>query len=133
DAKIKHVILLGDGDAYDNYAPQVLKMAKEHISVSTVETNAMSYADLNTMQQIATWGKGRFYQADNPKAIPQILLKETQQATRRAVINEPFTPAIVGNHPILTGLGALPVLTGYVATTPKPTAQLVLVSHRDDP
>ena len=85
------------------------------------------------MQQIATLGKGRFYRADNPAAIPQILLKETQQATRRAIINEPFTPVIVGNHPILTGLSALPGLTGYVATTPKPTAQLVLISHKDDP
>src|SRR5256885_16580571 len=85
------------------------------------------------MQQIAPRGKGRFYGADAPSAIPQILLKETQQATRRAVINEPFVPAIVGNHPILTGLGALPGLTGYVATTPKPTGQMVLISHKDDP
>jgi len=39
----------------------------------------------------------------------------------------------VGNNPILTGLGALPGLTGYVATTPKPTGQMVLISHKDDP
>jgi uncharacterized membrane protein len=133
DAKIKHVILLGDGDAYDNYAPQVLQMAKENITVSTVATNADSYADLAIMQEIASWGKGRFYRADNPAAVPQVLLKETQQAARRAIINEPFTPAIVGANPILTGLGALPGLDGYVATTPKPTAQVVLISHIDDP
>lgn len=133
DAKIKHVILLGDGDAFDNYAPQVLKMANEHISVSTVATNAGSPAELYTMQQIANLGRGRFYRADNPAAIPQILLQETTQAARRAIINEPFFPGIVGNHPIMTGIGALPQLTGYVATTPKPTAQLVLVSHQDDP
>src|SRR5712691_7512577 len=108
-------------------------MANEHITVSTVATNAEDYQQLGLMQQIATLGKGRFYRADDPSAIPQILLKETQQATRRAVINEPFVPAIVGSHPILTGLGALPGLTGYVATTPKPAGQLVLISHKDDP
>ena len=133
NAKIKHVILLGDGDAYDNYLPQVTKMANEHITMSTVETNASSYADFNTMQQIATWGKGRFYRADNPNTIPQILLKETQQVARRAIIEESFTPAIVGAHPVLTGLDAMPVLTGYVATTPKPEAQMVLISDQDDP
>lgn len=135
NAKILHVILLGDGDTFEGNATttQLLKMANEHITVSTVATNADSYQQLGLMQQIATLGKGRFYRADNPAAIPQILLKETQQATRRAIINEPFTPVIVGNHPILTGLSALPGLTGYVATTPKPTAQLVLISHKDDP
>jgi hypothetical protein len=85
------------------------------------------------MQQIANWGKGRFYRADDPTTIPQILLKETQQAARRAIINEAFTPEVVGSHPILTGIGPLPILNGYVATTPKPAAQLVLVSHLNDP
>src|SRR5579883_1713245 len=133
NAKIKHVILLGDGDAFDSYAAQVIKMANEQITVSTVATNSQSFQELDTMQQIAAWGKGRFYRADDPSTIPQILLKETQQAARRAVINESFTPEVVGNHPILTGLGPLPQLNGYVATTPKPTGQMVLISHLDDP
>jgi uncharacterized membrane protein len=133
NAKIKHVILLGDGDAFDNYQAQVLKMASENITVSTVATNSANYQELGTMVNIATWGKGRFYQADNPNTIPQILLQETRQATRRAIINESFFPAVVGAHPILTGLGPLPPLNGYVATTPKPAGQLVLISHKDDP
>ncbi len=133
DAKIKHVILLGDGDASDNYAPQVTKMAKENITVSTVATNSSDYQELGTMINIASWGKGRFYRADDPSVIPQVLLKETERAARRTIINEPFVPAVVGTHPILTGLKGLPTLDGYVATTPKPAAQMVLVSHRDDP
>jgi len=133
DAKIKHVILLGDGDAFDNYGAQVTKMASEGITVSTVATNADNAEELGVMQQIADWGKGRFYRADDPSVIPQVLLKETERAARRSVVNESFVPGIVGDHPILTGLSPLPSLEGYVATTPKPTAQLVLVSHRDDP
>jgi len=133
DAKIKHVILLGDGDATDSYSTQVLKMASEQISVSVVGTNIGSFQDLTMMQRIATWGKGRFYQADDPNSIPRILLDETRQAARRAIIEEPFVPAIVASHPILTGMGSLPQLNGYVATTPNPAAQLVLTSHLDDP
>ncbi len=133
DAKIKHVILIGDGDATDSYARQVIKMASEHISVSVVGTNIGSYDDLTLMKQMAAWGKGRFYQADNPNAIPQILLNETKQAARRAFIEEPFVPALITPHPILTGLSSFPQLTGYVATTPKAAAQIVLASHLDDP
>jgi uncharacterized membrane protein len=134
NAKIKHVILLGDGDAdSDNYAPQVTKMAKENITVSTVATNSSDYQELGTMINIASWGKGRFYRADDPGVIPQVLLKETEQAARRTIINEPFVPEVVGTHPILTGLKGLPTLDGYVATTPKPAAQMVLISHHDDP
>ena len=133
DAKIKHVILIGDGDATDSYAKQVIKMASEHISVSVVGTNIGSYDDLTLMKQMTALGKGRFYQADNPNAIPQILLNETKQAARRAFIEEPFVPAIITPHPILTGLSSVPQLTGYVATTPKAAAQIVLASHLDDP
>ncbi|HEY6542160.1 MAG TPA: glutamine amidotransferase, partial [Ktedonobacteraceae bacterium] len=133
NAKIKHVILLGDGDATDSYSAQVLKMASENISISVVGTNIGAYQDLSMMQQIASLGKGRFYLANDPNAIPQILLNETKQAAKRAIVQESFTPAIVGSHPILTGLSALPKLDGYVATTPKPTAQLVLISQEDDP
>src|SRR5262249_55016036 len=52
---------------------------------------------------------------------------------RRTIINESFEPAIVGTNPILNDLKSLPTLDGYVATTPKPDAQMVLISHRDDP
>lgn len=133
NAKIKHVILLGDGDANDNYAPQLLKMAHENITVSTVATNANDIQSLSMMYNIAIEGRGRFYNANNTNAIPQILLKETQQAARRAIITDPFVPAVVGANPILTGLSGYPQLEGYVATTPKLAAQLVLVSHLDDP
>lgn len=132
-AQVKHVILLGDGDAFDNYAPLVLKMANEHITISTVGTNSGNAQELSTMVNIANWGKGRFYRADDPTVIPQVLLHETEQAARRSIVQEPFVPMRIRTHPLLTGLNALPELAGYVATTPKPTAQMILMSQRDDP
>lgn len=127
------MILVGDGDAEDSYGAQVQKMAREHISISVIGTNIGTDQDLKMMQQIAAWGKGRFYEANDPSVIPQILLDETQQAQQQATINETFTPSIVEPHPILAGLGPLPQLNGYVATTPKPAAQQVLISNLNDP
>ncbi len=134
NAKVKHIILLGDGDAFDpTYTSIASRIANENITISTVATNSMSPQEFAIMHQIASSGKGRYYRADDPNGIPQILLQETQRAARRSIINENFTPAVVGNHPILTGIQGLPSLDGYVATTPKPSAQKVLVSHLDDP
>ena len=50
-----------------------------------------------------------------------------------AFIEEPFVPAMITPHPILTGLSPFPQLTGYVATTPKAAAQIVLASQLDHP
>ncbi len=134
NAKIKHIILLGDGDALDStYAATASRIASEQITISTVDTNSMSPQQFATMQEIAAAGKGRYYRADDASAIPQILLDETKRAARRSVITDTFQPAIVGNSPILTGITGLPKLDGYVATTPKPAGQMVLVSHLDDP
>jgi uncharacterized membrane protein len=134
NAKIKHIILLGDGDAFDStYVATATRIAGEQITISTVATNSASPQEFATMQQIASAGKGRYYPANDQSAIPQILLEETQRASRRSVIADTFQPATVGNNPILTGLNGLPHLDGYVATTPKPAGQMVLVSHLDDP
>ncbi len=134
NAKLKHIILLGDGDAFDStYASTASRIASEQITISTVATNSASAQEFATMQQIADAGKGRYYRADNASTIPQILLEETKHAARRSIIADTFHPAIVGNNPILTGINGLPSLDGYVATTPKPAGQMVLVSHFDDP
>src|SRR5947209_4480760 len=47
NAKLQHVILLGDGDTFENgqLNTQLLRMASEHITVSTVATNAASYQE----------------------------------------------------------------------------------------
>jgi len=137
DAKIKHIILLGDGDAEDNYFSLVSKIRKAGITVSTVATGAAGggFADYGLMQDIARWGGGHYYPADNVNNIPQIFLKETKQIARTGIVEERFVPNVVGTSPIIADLPAAP-LEGYVATTPKPLAEQVLVhttKHGLDP
>ena len=140
-AKIKHIILLGDGDAPDDYYPLVSKIHKDGITISTVATGAAGGgpSDYGEMQDIARWGSGHYYQADNPSNIPQIFLKETKQIARTGIVEEHFVPEVLnysaGGGSIIDGVPAAP-LDGYVATTEKPLGEEVLVhvtKHGVDP
>jgi len=134
NAKVKHIILLGDGDASDSYQSQIEAIAAEHITVSVVGTNVLPQ-DLQLLQNIAQWGQGRYYDGNDPFNIPRLLLQETQLVARPAIVEQTFQPLPAASSPILSGIGAshLPPLKGYVATTPKPTAQVILASNQGDP
>jgi uncharacterized membrane protein len=133
-ATVKHIILLGDGDAFDpSYQRVLTSIRAQGITVSSVATNGMGYSDISTMQNIARWGGGRFYNANNPNAIPQIFLREARTFARSGIITGKFYPQILSSNPMLKDLHSMPYLTGYVATTPKPTGEMVLVSKKLDP
>lgn len=133
-ARVKHIILLGDGDAEDPGYEKLLKRIRAGgVTVSTVATNGMGFADYNTMQDIARWGGGRYYQADNVNTIPKIFLREARTVSRSGIISGKFYPQELSANPMLRDLHAVPPLYGYVATTPKPTGEMVLVSKKLDP
>jgi uncharacterized membrane protein len=134
EAKVKHIILLGDGDATDQYEEQIKSIANDKITVSVVGTNVLPQ-DLLLLQNIAQWGKGRYYDGNDPFDIPQLLLRETQLVAKPAIVEEKFQPLQTNVSPILNGIDTsrLPDLKGYVATTPKPTAQPILASAQGDP
>jgi len=137
NARIKHIILLGDGDATDDYYATIHKIAKAGITISTVATGAGGFGPSNygVMQDIARWGHGHYYQSDNVANIPQIFLKETKQIARTGLVEAHFTPEYISASPIIAGLPGAP-LDGYVATTPKPQGNQVLVhvtKHGLDP
>jgi Ca-activated chloride channel family protein len=99
-----------------------------------VGTNVLPQ-DLQLLQNIAQWGKGRYYDGNDPFDIPQLLLRETQLVAKPAIVEENFQPVQTNVSPILNGIdpSKLPDLKGYVATTPKPTAQPILASAQGDP
>ncbi len=133
-ARVKHIILLGDGDAEDaNYEQVVKRIRAGGVTVSTVATNGQGFADFQTMRNIARWGGGRYYQADNTASIPKIFLREARTVSRSGIITGKFYPQELSANPMLQDLHSVPPLYGYVATTPKPTGELVLVSKKLDP
>jgi uncharacterized membrane protein len=133
-AGVKHIIFLGDGDAYDNYEPVIKRIHSHGITVSTVAVNATP-ADNAIVQQMAAWGHGRYYNGASLQDVPQIFIKETQQALKPWIVEGRITPRLASLADILPGvpLDSLPVLTGYVATTPRAAADIVLKSPQGDP
>jgi uncharacterized membrane protein len=128
----RHLILLTDGwSSSGQYDAILARMKAAGITLSTVGAGGGSNPFL---QDLATRGGGRFYDAVNPAAIPDIFLKETQQVSGQQIVEERFFPAITASSPIIRGLDAgFPALLGYNGTTIKAAATQVLVSGRSDP
>ena len=133
-AAIKHVIFLGDGDAPDNYQPIVTAMHAHGITVTTVAIGANA-PDAAMLQQMAGWGHGRFYQSNSLSDIPQIFIKETREALKPWIVEGRIAPQLASLADVIPGvpLDSFPVLSGYVATTPRAAADVVLKSPQGDP
>ena len=128
----RHLILLTDGWSSSGQYDEILaRMKAAGITLSTVGAGGGANPFL---QELATRGGGRFYDAVNPASIPDIFLKETQQVSGQQIVEERFFPAITASSPIIRGLDAgFPALLGYNGTTIKAAATPVLVSGRSDP
>ncbi len=134
DAKVKHIILLTDGQAPQaDYPTLTQQMRTANISLSTVAIG--SDADFNLLRNLSDLGNGRYYEGNDPFDLPRLLVKETQQVQRAAIVEEDFQPARVSSSPALDGIDTahLPHLRGYVATTPKAESSVLLASRQADP
>ena len=137
DAKIKHVILLTDGQdsiPYSTYEELLSKFNKGNITLSTVAVGDGSNSTL--LNELAKEGKGRSYYTDMFTDIPRIFAQEVFMSVGTYIINEEFTPSIVSNHEILSGVQTsegIPSLLGYIGTSLKDDAIEILSSNRDEP
>jgi len=133
-ARVRHVVLLTDGiSPPGEYDALTARLRQNSITLSTIGIGLD--ADQGLLKQLADTGGGRFYDGSDPFDVPQLLVKETQEIARAAIVEETFRPAVTGQSPILEGLApaSLPPLRGYVATTAKPTSQTLLSSQQGDP
>ena len=133
-ATFKHVILLTDGHSQPgDFAGTIDRMAGESITVSTVAVG--EGADGQLLEDIARWGKGRYYFTSDAYDIPQIFTKETMNASKSSLVEEPFLPQVFKDHQVIRSINweDAPFLFGYVVTTPKATAEISLVTERGDP
>ena len=131
DAQLKHVILLTDGGASQEGLDRLvtrLRAANGTLSTVAVGQDAAAF-----LQPLAVDAGGRYHFTDNPATIPQIFVQETTLAQRAYIVEETFYPSLAGRSGIVDGISAVPVLHGYVATTVKPAAQMILASSLDDP
>ncbi len=131
-AKVKHVILLTDGGADPTGIPELVQKlyAENGITLSTV---AVGRDAAPFLKDLAALGNGRYHFTIDPSTIPSIFTEETTLATRAYIVEESFYPKLVNPSPILSGIESVPTLYGYVATSPKDLAQVILQSEKKDP
>ena len=133
-AAFKHCIILTDGVSQPGDFQGITgQMAGDQITVSTVAIGEDIDAEL--LQNIARWGKGRYYQTSDPHDIPQIFTKETMTASKSSLIEEPFLAQVYHDEQVVRSIDwkNAPFLFGYIVTAPKPTANVALLTERGDP
>lgn len=132
--EVKHIILLSDGSDSEEKegVPELIEsLTAQGVTVSVVSIG--NGPDTPWLQQMAEAGNGRFHVTDRAANLPQIFTQETTAIQRSYLIEERFFPELVSNSPILSGIQAVPPLYGYVGTSPKDTAQVILNTHMGDP
>lgn len=126
DAATKHCIIISDGDPQPPTPALLANYNAEKITVSTVAINPHGGQTVDLMEAIANKTGGRFYYPQDPNQLPSIFIKEAKTLKRSMLQNKTFAPAVEFPSPVLKGIDAMPPLHGYVLTTPKPRASLVL-------
>ena len=89
------------------------------------------------LANIAKAGGGKFYYLLNPKAIPRIFMREARRVSMPLVFEDKdgFAVNVVSPDNELSGIDALPPITGYVLTTIKqnPLVEVLAATPRQPP
>ncbi len=134
DAQKKHVIVLSDGQTQGfGYEDKVGAMSSDGITLSAIGIG--EGADMKLMESIAMAGGGRAYFTNDFYTIPQIFTREALRATNSMLVERLVQPVAVDEDVCLDEIDTdeLPLLSGYVATTMKPTSTLIIASDSGDP
>jgi Ca-activated chloride channel homolog len=130
----RHVLLLSDGETAPADFERLLKrMVEARISVSTVAVGPA--ADRELMADIARWGKGRAYYAEDPGAVPQVFIEDTEYASRATLIEEPARAVVKRRLEALRGIdfARAPMLRGFASSTARDRAEVLLASASGAP
>lgn len=141
DAPLKHIVVLGDGDAQDQLSSQQVQTFLQTALGKGVTTSAVAVdvhgqpQYMSFMQDIARWGGGRFYESNNPSQVPDLFLKESVASLKPWFEQTPFFPKIAAAGDLLQGVPTdqFPQIGGYVVTTIKPSSEEYLASTKQDP
>ena len=133
-AEKKHILLLSDGQAEPaERDPLLRRVSGSAVVLSTVGIGGD--VDRDFLEALAGAARGRTYFTESGADLSDILKREGVLISGRWLVERLFTPRRPFAHEILQDLGdtVVPVMAGYVATTPKPLAEVVLTSDTGDP
>jgi len=132
DAAMRHLIIISDGDPSPPPPALIQQFVNAQISITSVVINPHGGLDISNMQAISSATGGRYYFPQDASSLPSIFIKEAKTMKRDMIQNVTFFPEPSFPSPVLKGIEALPQLHGYVLSTPKPQAQIILTAPQGD-
>jgi len=134
DKPARHVITITDGGdtvQQEGALDLVRQLHDEKVTLSSIAVGDGEHVPF--IRDMARVGAGRTFLTDKAANLPTILADEAQAVIQPYIVEQDFMPTRAATHPILRGFEQVPQLKGYVMTTPRQTAQVLLASPRGDP
>lgn len=139
EAKIRHIILAGDGDAdfqsgSENISNFVKMLHNDGITISTVAINA-DKAGTKFLADIARRGGGNAYVTLSANDFGRVLLHDLSAVGQPLIVEQRCRVTSTTNQSAFTGIDwtTAPPLQGFNRAALKSGANLFLVSDRNDP
>lgn len=129
ETELKHIIFLTDGEPTDRAdiptcMERITQMAGNGITLSTIALGPS--VPIDTVNNMASLGNGRFCDASNTSELIDIMKRETVTAAGSFVNEYEFRPAIRSYTSAVAGITEFPTLGGYFGTRVKEGATVVL-------
>lgn len=125
ESERKHIILLTDGGSSPRDLVERTEVLHDQYGV-TMSVIAIGTNPPEFLEVMAMVGGGNFHVVSDVGQIPNVFALETVLASRTFIEEGDFNAIQTASSPILDGISALPPYNGYVATTPKDRASVVL-------
>ncbi len=136
NTRVKHVILLADGDDCDEQEgcfEIAQRMRANGVTMSVVALGAGK--DVGFLQQLAQVSGGNFYLTTRARDLPRLFTADVSLMTRSAIEEGAFIPKITGADEMLEGINwnSTPALLAYDLTSDRPLARVLMRTHKNDP
>lgn len=134
DAAAKHVVVMTDGLSQPgDFESAVARLVELDATVSAIAVGAG--ADVERVRSIARIGNGTAHSTTDFSALPSILAQEAMLLAGDPVVRETVLPVrTAAGESFVAGVPAdLPPLEGFVETTPKAAASVLIEDDRGRP
>jgi Mg-chelatase subunit ChlD len=137
---VRHVILLTDGDSNRtaaDHAGVIAALARSGVTVTTIRIGTDTI-NLDLLDAISRATGGEFHHVENVRALPQLMIRDTQRMMNASPEQRASTPRIGEAGPILAGIdeSEMPSVGKWAMTRAKQGAELRLyveAGERRDP
>lgn len=134
--QLKHFLLFADGDdsqGLEGMREVVAASVRDRITTSIVSMGAGPYTP--ELEHLSRMGGGRFYIVEDLTQLPRIFTQETMEASRAALVQEPFRAEARFPGAATRGLdfSRAPPLGGYAVVNARSRATGLLAASDEDP